>query len=75
MACNGCALPSYFSSSYNNFGVSVVQFVEALRYKLEGRGFYSRCVTGIVHYKKPAGRTMAPVSTRNEYLVYPLGGA
>jgi len=41
-----------------------MQFVEALRYKLEGRGFYSRGVTGIFHCKKPSGSTMAPGSTK-----------
>jgi len=41
-----------------------VQFVEALRYKLEGRGLYSHGVTGIFHCKKLSGNTMAPGSTK-----------
>jgi len=44
--------------------VAVVQFVEALRYKLEGRGLYSHGVTGIFHCKKLSGNTMAPGSTK-----------
>ena len=42
---------------------AVAQLVEALRYKSEGRGFDSRCVTGIFHGHNPSGRTAALGST------------
>jgi hypothetical protein len=37
----------------------VVQLVEALLYKPEGRGFHSRLVIEIFHLLYPNGRTMA----------------
>ena len=56
-----------------NWGYTVAQLVEALRYKQEGRGFDSRCVIAIFHWHNPSGRTMAQgltqplteMSTRN----------
>jgi hypothetical protein len=42
----------------------VTQLVETLRYKLEGRGFDSLCVTGIFHRHNFSGRTMALGSTQ-----------
>jgi len=55
----------------------VAQLVEALRYKPEGRGFYSR------RYHNPSGRTVALVltqpqtemSTRNIYRLVKAVGA
>jgi len=37
----------------------MVQFVEALRYKPEGRGSIPEGVTGIFHWHNPSYRTMA----------------
>ena len=55
-----------------NRGPAVAQLVEALRYKPEGRGFYSNSIR-IFHLHNPSGRTMAlgltqpltEMSTRN----------
>jgi hypothetical protein len=43
--CNGIALPLIFlpfTGKYSQGTLLVAQLVEALRYKPEGRGFYSR---------------------------------
>jgi len=37
---------------------AAAQLVEVLRYKPEGRGFDSDCVTGIFHCNNPSFRTM-----------------
>ena len=65
----------YISMKCTQFleGHAVVQLVETLRYKKEGRGFISRCVSGIFHSHVPSGRIMAlgltqpltEMSTRN----------
>ena len=39
-------------------GHPVAQFLEALRYKPEGRGFIPDCVIGIFHWHKPSGRSV-----------------
>ena len=51
----------------------MAQLIEVLRYKSEGRGFDSDCVTGIFYCNNPSGRTMTlgltqprtEMSTRN----------
>jgi hypothetical protein len=44
----------------------VAQLVEALRYKLEGRGFHSPMVSlGIFRSHNPSGRTIALGSTQH----------
>jgi hypothetical protein len=40
-------------------GYAVAQFVEALRYKSEGRGFIPDGVIGMFHWHNPSSRTMA----------------
>jgi hypothetical protein len=54
----------------------MAQMIEELRYKPEGRGFDSDCVTGIFHCNNPSARTMtlgltqlrAEMSNRNIFL-------
>ena len=63
-------LPHFWDSQQEHKGHAVVQRVEALRYKPEGRGFDSQCCQ--------LCRTMAlgvvSASNRNEYQEYFLGG-
>jgi hypothetical protein len=55
-------------------GHAVAQWVEALCYEAEGRGFDSDVVTGIFHLQNPSSRTVAlgltqpltEMSTRNK---------
>jgi hypothetical protein len=67
----------------NDFGsgeiiITVARFVEALRYKSEGRGFDSRWCHWNFSLHNPSGRTMATgvdsASNKNEYQEYFLGG-
>jgi len=46
------------------FSYAVVQLVESLLYKPEGRGFNYRFVTGTIHLHYPSVRTMALRSTQ-----------
>ena len=58
-------------------GYAVAQLVEALRYKLEGRGFDSRwchCNFSLTQSSRPHyGPGVDSVSNRNEYQEYFLG--
>jgi hypothetical protein len=45
-------------------GHSVAQLAETLRYKLEGRGCYSRLCPWNFHWHNPSGRTVALGSTQ-----------
>jgi hypothetical protein len=51
----------YFNILHIKLGHAVAQLVSALRYKPEGRGFYSR---GTFHWHNPSGRTMTLGSTQ-----------
>jgi hypothetical protein len=61
-----------FVSVFQNGGHVVVQLVDALRYKPEGRGFDYRCC--LFYWRNPSGRTMAlTISNRSENQEYLLG--
>ena len=61
----------------------MAQLVEALRYMLEGCGFDSRYVIGIIQLRNPPARTMAlgstqpltEMSTRSSFLGVKAAGA
>ena len=56
-------------------GHAVVQLVEALRYKPEGRGFDSRwCHLGFSLFRSHCDPGVDSASNRNEYREYFLGG-
>jgi len=59
-------------------GYAVARLVEALSYKPKGRGFDSRCVTGIFHWHNPSRPNYGPgvdlACNRNENHKYFLGG-
>ena len=60
------------------WGYAVVQFVEALRYQTEGRGFDSLCCHWNFSFIQSFGPKCGPgvnsVAKRNEYQEYSLGG-
>ena len=61
----------------------MAHFLEAVRYKLEGRGFDSRCCHWNFHFLNLSGRTMAlgstqaltEISTRNTFWGTKAAGA
>ena len=55
-------------------GYAVVQLLEALRYKVEGRGIDSRWGNWICVYIIDCGPGVYSASNRNEYQEYFLGG-
>ena len=56
---------TFIKPNYMGFGHAVARLLEALRYKMEGRGFYSHCCQWKFHRLSPSGRITVQGSTQS----------